>query len=141
MLFRSWLHDTRCEITDFIFTNNTLAQIGYGWGADAAQRKPNAEWGFGYLLDRTPSPTKGIIITKNIVDSCRTAIFALHETFKGIEDAEIDNNQYYGAGDAILFIKFTVEDGAATPLVQYSMSQYSEYQTYLGKESHSSFHF
>ncbi len=136
-----WLHDSRCEITNFTFTNNSVKQIGFGWGANATQRKPNANWGFGFLFDQTSSPVLGLIIKNNIVGNCSSSIIACHEIFNGIEKAEIDFNTYFGNVDDRLYIRFTSDSSGAKSIAQYTLSQYAEYQQYTKKDAHSEFNF
>ncbi|HPS46078.1 MAG TPA: winged helix-turn-helix domain-containing protein, partial [Bacteroidales bacterium] len=65
--YELWLRSDKGQLTNISFCNNTLMDIGKGWGGEANQRKTNAYWGFAFLLDSTYCPTQSLSILGNIV--------------------------------------------------------------------------
>lgn len=137
--YELWLRSDKGQLTDISFSNNSLINIGKGWGAEPNQRKSGAYWGFAFLLDSTFSSTQNLSITGNDVQNISNAVYAVSEDFNGFGSFSIDSNQYYGNSTALLFIEYQSSSGSVSIITQYTFQQYAEYQTNTGKDLHSNF--
>jgi hypothetical protein len=136
-----WLQAAKGEITNFTFNDNFLKDIGYGWGANSSQRKAGANYGFGFLLDRTPSSTSQISITNNVVNNTAGAVFVRNTIFNGYENLICDYNQYFGSNSDLFYIEFEVGNAGVRITTQYTFAEWENYRNYSGKEQHSSLQF
>jgi hypothetical protein len=133
-----WLHSSKGEITDFTFANNHLQEIGGGWGGQANQRKSGAYWGFGFLLDRTPSKTHNIQITGNWVNKSTGAMFVRSDMFDNFESVVVNNNQYLGNQSDLVYATFSNNNGVPEITTQYNLTEFKSYQTAVKKDLNSS---